>query len=113
MKKMNPKWKGKWIEALRSDKYKQGRRKLYNSLDDTYCCLGVLPRVMGLHPRDCELVVLALLNHKTARAAGLPCVKGDQEWDQISDRNVQKRLANMNDNGYSFAEIADWIEKHL
>jgi hypothetical protein len=31
-----------WIKALRSGKYKQGRGRLYNKGDNTYCCLGVL-----------------------------------------------------------------------
>jgi len=30
-----------WVEALRSGKYKQGRKALRN-IDDSYCCLGVL-----------------------------------------------------------------------
>lgn len=34
----------KWVQALRSGKYKQGREVLHNNEDgkDTYCCLGVL-----------------------------------------------------------------------
>lgn len=30
-----------WVDALRSGKYKQGRGRL-RSLDDKFCCLGVL-----------------------------------------------------------------------
>lgn len=40
IKKMDPEVKKKWLEALRSGKYKQGKGKLKRS--DTYCCLGVL-----------------------------------------------------------------------
>ena len=34
----------KWVAALRSGKYKQGREVLHNNKSgkDTYCCLGVL-----------------------------------------------------------------------
>lgn len=39
--KMNPEWKTKWLEALRSGEYSQGTTRLRRS-DDTYCCLGVL-----------------------------------------------------------------------
>lgn len=31
----------KWIQALRSKKYKQGKSCLYNPQTRTYCCLGV------------------------------------------------------------------------
>lgn len=33
--------KRKWITALRSGKFKQGKRRLKNT-DGTFCCLGVL-----------------------------------------------------------------------
>ncbi len=36
----------KWIEALRSGKYKQGRNALRPD-EDCYCCLGVLCDVSG------------------------------------------------------------------
>jgi hypothetical protein len=35
----------KWIKALRSGKYKQGKFKLYNMHHNTYCCLGVLNEI--------------------------------------------------------------------
>lgn len=38
----------KWLDALRSGDYKQGQYQLYNDLNDTYCCLGVLCDVAGL-----------------------------------------------------------------
>ena len=37
---MNPEIKAKWVAALRSGEYKQGKRYLKSG--DTYCCLGVL-----------------------------------------------------------------------
>jgi hypothetical protein len=43
---MNEAIKERWLAALRSGKYKQGRGKL-KTVDDEYCCLGVL----------CELAV--------------------------------------------------------
>ena len=48
--KMNPKIKEKWLKALRSGEYKQGRESLRK--DDKYCCLGVLcdiaPKKLGM-----------------------------------------------------------------
>lgn len=32
----------KWVEALRSGQYQQGKKMLHSLRDDTYCCLGVL-----------------------------------------------------------------------
>jgi len=37
---MNTKIKQKWVEALRSGEYSQGRLQLYDGTN--YCCLGVL-----------------------------------------------------------------------
>src|SRR5690348_18296721 len=39
---MNQEIKKKWVKALRSGEYKQGTSLLYNSANETYCCLGVL-----------------------------------------------------------------------
>lgn len=38
---MNKELVRQWVEALRSGRYKQGRKALRN-IDDSYCCLGVL-----------------------------------------------------------------------
>jgi len=43
---MPAEYKAKWIAALRSGEYKQGRGKMYNKEDDSYCCLGVLQKVL-------------------------------------------------------------------
>ena len=45
---MDKKLKAKWVKALRSGRYKQGRVYMYN--DGRYCCLGVLACVMGHNP---------------------------------------------------------------
>ena len=34
--------KAKWLAALRSGQYKQGKLFLYDGEEDAYCCLGVL-----------------------------------------------------------------------
>ena len=44
----------KWVDALRSGKYEQGN-DLLRSIDDEFCCLGVLCDVLGMSWRkDCE-----------------------------------------------------------
>lgn len=47
-----------WISALKSGDYKQGNQVLYNSENDTYCCLGV----------GCELLDV---NHELMDEIGL------------------------------------------
>jgi hypothetical protein len=37
---MNPEIKASWVEALRSEEYKQGANALHRN--GTFCCLGVL-----------------------------------------------------------------------
>lgn len=56
--KMNQEIKEKWLAALRSGKYKQGKTVL-RSQDDCYCCLGVLCDIQDSgqwvpidHPKD-------------------------------------------------------------
>ena len=44
--------KDKWVAALRSGKYKQGSGQLHNTMNDTYCCLGVLCAELGVF--DCH-----------------------------------------------------------
>lgn len=43
--KMPKKLKARWLKALRSGKYKQGKGSLYDPNTKTFCCLGVLSHV--------------------------------------------------------------------
>lgn len=98
MKKQHAK---KWIKALRSGKYKQTKNKLRNN--GGFCCLGVLDEIfpkkqlsggdfnflenyerIGLHSSDGELL-------------------GDDGYYNTS-------LSFLNDNGFTFDEIADVIQ---
>ena len=45
--KLDPIIKEKWVKALRSGEYHQGDGQLYNSAENTYCCLGILELVCG------------------------------------------------------------------
>ena len=44
---MDKEIKAKWLTALRSGDYAQGKGALRRAQDDTYCCLGVLCDVMA------------------------------------------------------------------
>lgn len=121
----------KWVDALRSGKYKQGKGYLHK--DDCFCCLGVL----------CDLAEKeGLISHAVSDRTGWD---GYQEsityegvWDflpkkvqtwaglesnhpnityKVKDRDdeteyeVTDGVSELNDNGFSFTEIADLLEE--
>ncbi len=103
---MNKEIANKWCEALRSGKYKQGKASLHDKITNTFCCLGVL----------CDL------------GYAIPAKNGDQYIDleeniygdifSILKTNegtyIQgtSSLADLNDSGKTFNEIADIIEQN-
>ena len=98
MSRLPKKLKAAWLKALRSGRYKQGKKVLYE--DGKYCCLGVLARLQGCPPKvlgNSNLSQLLAVQH------GVPLYLA---------RTQRQKLAHMNDHGYSFKEIADYIEKH-
>ena len=99
---MNQEIKKKWVDALRSGKYKQGRGRLKAS--GKFCCLGVLCSVV----RAKNWVGDALLPSHVRAKAGLDCYNPGVEYHRH-----QISLAELNDNGTSFAEIAGLIEEQL
>ena len=98
----------KWVEALRSGKYKQGTGCL-RSKDDEFCCLGVLADVVNSSNwvlRDGGINAYGWLTYK--------CDLPDRLIPDGSINNLQIILMEMNDEiGYSFERIADWIEENL
>lgn len=94
---LTKKLKQKWIKALRSGKYKQGDASLHEISGNTYCCLGVLQEIDNI-----ICVGNSYLEGDNARS----CVRG-------LTMQKQERLADMNDGGFTFAEISDWIEKKV
>ena len=111
----------KWLVALRSGKYKQGRFALFNSKYDDkeesgYCCMGVLGAVSK-----------QLSKKKMKHVATLDALWPPKDWlgrygvDCHPDTAATK-LAQMSDAPFwpllpdtrkSFPEIADWIEANL
>lgn len=112
---MDPIVKAKWCEALRSGKYQQGLGRL-KSIDDRYCCLGVCVDVVDqsrfVKDEECEYwYVSDPVESLHRRVGSLPL-----DIAQIAglDTAVESTLVFMNDNqGRSFKEIADYIEKNL
>lgn len=109
---INEKLKKKWVDALRSGKYEQGRGEL-RSTDDTYCCLGVLCDVID--PANWQRVYnekRSVYHYYYGSAlVSLPTSLSDEISLSFTDRNT---LMSMNDSGVkTFSEIADWIETNL
>jgi hypothetical protein len=110
---MNPEVKAKWIEALRSGKYEQAVGALRQG--DGYCCLGVLCDISGLGEwrtgEDGDTYY--------AVADQSPITYPSQailEWSGLNNGNPltpRGHIANLNDGGVAFADIADVIEAHL
>lgn len=121
--------KEKWVAALRSGDYKQGKKVLHNEDNNTYCCLGVL----------CDIAVAEGVVEGVETKEDLRLIGGEsdiwvdatmydgayatpprsvQAWAGIDDLGslpgTDKYLTNLNDyKGYTFDMIADEIEAHL
>lgn len=113
--------KEKWVTALRSGQYPQGRELLRFSNPETnrdeFCCLGVLCELavqegVIAHPRtgdvDDDGVWHYGLEPYTGTGSPPPAVR---KWSGLT-RYAQ--LVTLNDqDGKTFPEIADWIEANL
>ena len=95
MSKMNPEIKAKWIEALRSGKYRQCRDQFTYGRAG-FCCLGVLHHVVqnGEMEKD--------VGH-TYNVAGLSYLNDPCDRNEFIRMNDDERL--------TFDQIADRIEK--
>lgn len=103
---MNPELKAKWIAALRSGNYKQGRGRLKHA--GRYCCLGVLGDVMG-----CQFTRHIVFKDGIDVGDVGAYHSGFLSKHVGLHLNQQSNLVCMNDGGKSFDEIADWIEANL
>lgn len=101
MTKLPEDFKARWIGALRTGDFKQGRSMLYNADNNTYCCLGVAAVCDGISLD--ELKGLGYTNgiDESLKTDGL-----------IALRPYEDTFATLNDSkGLSFSEIADIIEQ--
>ena len=119
---MNARIKKKWLKALRSGEYVQGRSRLVNK-NDEFCCMGVL----------CDLYAHEKGDHWVIWVDGNWALKGDDEgdfaflpdcvmkWAEIESGNPlvnegknKATLSYCNDTKrWSFNRIADLIEESL
>jgi hypothetical protein len=97
-------FKAKWIAALRSGEYKQGRHELYDNVNKTYCCLGVACMIAGAKPNNSGYIASYGGMKGITKVPVL--LRGDNGY-------AVDNLVGMNDRGKSFFEIAKWIEENL
>lgn len=122
-----------WLEALRSNKYKQGQCCLAKKDDKgqtCYCCLGVLTDLYVNSPEGQEAgakwgdtdsydrLVFVCQNYRECHYLSTPV----REWAELANFNpdlLTDMTGNnsscgwLNDRGYSFEKIAELIEANL
>lgn len=108
--RMDPEVKAKWVAALRSGEYAQGIGQLHQG--GSFCCLGVL---CDLHAKEAGLSW-----QEDGRYLGGHIVTPREvdEWAALPWRNLVidgllRGLPEHNDDGKTFAQIADAIEAQL
>jgi hypothetical protein len=111
-----------WTNALRSGNYKQGKNYLRNATDE-FCCLGVLCDLADpskwerttsderheVYAWGAEASTQLIHNEDLELAIGLNGMVSNT-WGSFT---IQDVLAQHNDNGATFAEIADMIDAGL
>jgi len=109
--KLPKKFKEKWLKALRSGGYEQGRTVLHSNKDNTYCCLGVACDISGID------------NETMDRNTSIPSNSDFKNVPYIITSshvsNISNELIGKNDGmgkyirPLSFKQIANWIECNL
>jgi len=112
---MKPELKKKWVEALRSGKYKQTKDylKIKKASGYSHCCLGVL----------CEVAGSRMSPIPDYTISGTVYGVGKEQDAEMLTENMARRfgislfdaktLASMNDQGKSFREIATYINRKI
>lgn len=113
---MDSKLKKKWVEALRSGKYRQTQYTLRDECNG-FCCLGVLADVANLRwkkkPHNGNFSLYKKDYSCVALGEPDPHTSYTPLKENICPFEFQKDLSSMNDSGHSFEEIADYIEENL
>ena len=104
----------KWLKSLRSGEYDQGKGRLRT--EDSFCCLGVACDISGLGRWEGDIFYtegdyfhIVYLPEAVMSWLGITTRSG-KFFNE--DKDIIWSLSDTNDEGKSFAEIADLIEKH-
>ncbi len=91
--------KRKWVEALRSGKFKQGKGQLYITKDNSYCCLGVFCKINDLPYKYPQLTKYGISTDIQNDLFDLNDNRSNDKGEEIGSK--------------SFEFIADYIEEKL
>jgi hypothetical protein len=118
---MNPEIKEEWLKRLRSGDYQQYKgylKYLNNSKQTCHCCLGVLVEIQidkggflqpeWSEPNNEDENYTFYFNNEKSMTSMIG--SSTLEWASIDGLEIAEHLAVMNDQGFTFAEIADAIE---
>lgn len=94
---LDPEFKTKWVDALRSGEFNQGRYAL--SSEGRYCCLGVAAMLML--PEGAE----------DRAAYDTDVYEASDNW--LKHEQIQELIDLNDDQKKDFDQIADWIEANL
>lgn len=136
---MNEEWKDKWVKALRSGEYQQGKELLCDDKNN-FCCLGVLTdlviketkefgwdedhrnmeflpdsirKKVDMKTREGHFVVPVLYAQDQGILEDDSFLYEDGEVPDITNTNTDVKLWELNDQYmFSFSKIADIIEAH-
>lgn len=105
-----------WCLALESGEFQQGKGQLWDSVIDSYCCLGVGCKLANAM-QDGEKYAMTPyteLNELRWSWTGWDGVTVFDLTDALIEPypSFQGKLIRMNDSGKSFAEIANFIRQH-
>jgi len=124
---MNAQVKTQWVDALNSGEYKQTTNQLFDG--NKFCCLGVLCDLYSKeHDEEWEYRHSDFENHDrwyfSDQGEVLPDVVMD--WAGLNKENPVLKLiepesketvfadiAGLNDSGYNFKELSNYIEEQL
>jgi hypothetical protein len=122
---MNKRIKTKWLKALRSGKYKQGKGGLAkpNRLGNIkHCCLGVLCDIYlkehkqkwnPINKEDDEKLLSIGRSRETALLPPNVTLWAGLKEDNPILKSTHESLAGLNDAGLTFKELAKRIEEEL
>ena len=97
--KIDPKFKAKWLRALRGRTFKQTRGELIYYNNRAHCCIAV-----GAAVKE---------GKKPGQMLSLPETNACGKSFGLRQKAIN-RLVDMNDKkNYTFKQIADWIERCL
>jgi len=103
----------KWVKALRSGDYKQGKGALHS--EGKFCCLGVLCELSPIEGKirkyDNTYIYdgrYGVLPGSVLEWSGVTCSNGETRGHGNNDTS----LIHLNDTGNTFEQIADLIENN-